>query len=81
MGIKEEVRDAIKDRDIDQLLGLVKRVTVEDDVDEILRLYEDYYVREVEICKHLHVLLTQMRLRRSKNLIPNSGSYTFKLEK
>lgn len=77
--VVEEIKEAVKNNSIDQVLALAKYITA-DEVDELLEIYEKYYMKELNISKTVQNILARIRTRRFKNIIPNTGCYTYKLE-
>jgi hypothetical protein len=75
----EEIREAIKNVDIDQLLSFAK-VIEQEEVDEALELYEKFYEKELNIALSIQDILTTVKSRTSKLKIPSTGNYTYKLE-
>ena len=75
----EEIKEAVKNNKIDHLLSLVKYVDGED-VDEALKIYEEYYNKEANIAKTIQDIVNKFKIRRMKHKIPNNGNYTYKLE-
>lgn len=75
----EEIKEATKNNNIDQLLSLTKYVD-NDDVAEALKIYEEYYDKEVNIAKTVQDVVNKFKIRRMKHRIPNNGNYTYKLE-
>ncbi len=75
----EEVKAAIKSRDIDKLLILAKHAKI-DEIDTLIELYESFYTKEMIIAKTVQNVLARIKIKRIKNSIPNLGNYTYKLE-
>lgn len=75
----EDVKEAIKNNRIDEVLVLAKYTTFEE-VDEIVKLYEEYYNKELTISKTIQNILADVRIRRMKSVIPPTGCYTYRLE-
>jgi uncharacterized protein HemX len=75
----EEVREAMRQNSIDQVLAHTKHMDRED-LDEAVQLYERYYEKEFNITKTIQDILAQIKIRRAKNKIPNLGNYSYELE-
>lgn len=75
----EEIKEAAKNNKIDQLLSYAKYLENEE-VDEALKIYEEYYNKEINIAKVAQDVVTKFKIRRMKHKIPNVGNYTYKLE-
>lgn len=75
----EEIQDASKKNDIDRLLVLAKKATPEN-VEEYIKIYEEYYNKEMNISKTIINILAKIKGRRLRNQIPKEGCYTYKLE-
>lgn len=76
----EEIKEAMKIHDIDQLLAYAKRIEPEE-LDEAVNLYEKYYEAELNVAQTIQNILAQVKSKRIKLKIPCEGSYTYKLEK
>lgn len=76
----EQIKEAMKEHNVDQLLAFAKRIEPED-LDEAIDLYEKYYECEVNVALTIQDILAKIRARRLKQKIPTEGSYTYTLEK
>lgn len=76
----EDVKEAMKTHQIDNLLAYAKNIEPED-LDEAVNLYEKYYETELNIATSIQDILAQVKARRSKLKIPNIGNYSYELQK
>lgn len=74
----EDLKDAIKRNEIDTVITLAKNIE-DDDLEVAIEEYEKYYNHEVAVSNEIQNIISMMRIRRVKNKIPSTGTYTYKL--
>lgn len=76
----EDVKEAMRLKNIDEILTCAKYIDPLD-LEEAVQLYERYYEKEFVITKTIQDILAQIKIRRSKNKIPNFGNCSYVLDK
>ena len=74
----EEIREAVCNNDIDRLISIARSVD-RDELKEAIEAYEAFYNHETIVAREIQNILSLAKIRRVKNKIPSTGSYTYRL--
>ncbi|KAL6120894.1 hypothetical protein NUSPORA_02293 [Nucleospora cyclopteri] len=75
----QQIKEAVKNRDVDELLNLTKKIE-DKDVEEALKLYEEFYLKESEITKFVFQFTNETRVRKERRKFVDIGFCTYELE-
>lgn len=74
----EEIRRAAGANDIDGLIAMARGVE-RDELGVAIEEYERFHDHELAVAREIQNIVSLARIRRVKNKIPPTGSYTYRL--